>query len=916
MEDKKLFLLDAYALIFRAYYALIRAPRFTANGLNTSAIFGFVNTLEDILKKENPSHIAVCFDPSGPTFRHEAYDGYKAEREATPEDIKKAVPYIKEIIKAYNIPIIEVPGYEADDVIGTLANMAQSRGFMTYMMTPDKDFCQLVTDKIKVYRPAYKGGEYEIRGVDEVLKKYDLQSTLQVIDLLALMGDKVDNIPGCPGVGEVTAAKLIRQFGSVENMLQHTDQIKGALRGKVESNAENIKFSKFLATIKTDVPVDFDEQALRRHEINKDALRAIFDELEFKTLKNRIIGTKQETPAASPKVRQGLLFDFDAPQENVVSSDTEEPLETKLPKVETLLEVDRIDAFVAEALNEEYVGISVVVLGDNAMTAELQGIAVALNGKSCYVNAKDVLSLRPVFESKRVTKVGANIKHDMIVLRRLGIALNAPYCDIEVMHYLIQPELSHDCSRLAETYLHIDIPAKSSLYEGKSSHKAFAADVSVADIAQTVANEAQSALLLRPMLKKEISRLDMDSLLDDIELPFVEVLADMEYTGVRIDTSVLVDFSKTLTRQMQDMEAECYRLAGERFNTSSPSQVGDILFEKLKLDENAKKNKSGKYSTTEDILSKLKDRHPIVPLILNLRGVKKLLTTYVNALPELVNPVTGRIHTTYNQTVTATGRISSSNPNMQNIPVRDDEGREIRRAFIPSDGNVFFSADYSQVELRLVADLSHDKSMMESFIHNEDIHRATAAKIYHVPIDEVTADMRRHAKTANFGILYGISAFGLAERLKISRGEAKNLMDGYFRTYPTMHEYMRRCIENAKATGYVTTCFGRRRMLPDINSSNAVVRSYSERNAINAPIQGSAADIIKLAMVRIFKRFKDEGIRSKMIMQVHDELNFDVFPEELDKVTSIVTYEMQHAYNGEVPLIASSGSGANWLEAH
>ncbi|MGN0206358.1 MAG: DNA polymerase I [Muribaculaceae bacterium] len=917
MEDKKLFLLDAYALIFRAYYALLRAPRFTVNGLNTSAIFGFVNTLQEILKKENPSHIAVCFDPPGPTFRHEAYEGYKAERDETPEDIKLSVPYIKDIIRAYNIPIIEVPGYEADDVIGTLATLAEKRGFTTYMMTPDKDFCQLVTDKIKVYRPAYKGGEFEIRGVAEVLARYGLQNTSQVIDLLALMGDQADNIPGCRGVGEKTAVKLISEFGSVENLLENTDKLKGSLHDKVVNDAENIRFSKFLATIKTDVPVEFDEEALRRSEINTDALKRIFEQLEFRTLLARIIPKPQPIAAPKPKAetRQASLFDFD--------DDT--PAEAPAPAAPTakvqcdvkpMKDAAEIGALIEKALKAGKAGFALVADGDSSITATLIGAAITTGDAAGYVDAADIALFKPFFESREVLKIGTNVKRDMILLRRIGISFAAPYADTAVMHYLIQPELSHDYNRLAETYLSTEVLTEEALRGGKGKSRIPYSDIPAEMTAKFAGEMASTALALHPLLLAEIGSLGMNSLLDDIETPFVAVLADMEYTGVTIDTSVLNAFSKSLTAQMCEMEKECYALAGEEFNTSSPAQVGEILFEKLALDPKAKRGKNGKYSTTEEVLSKLKDRHPIVDLILRLRGVKKLLATYVNALPELVNPVTGRIHTTYNQTITATGRISSSNPNMQNIPVRDDEGREIRKAFVPSPGNLFFSADYSQIELRLVADISGDETMIASFLSGEDIHRSTAAKIYHVPLDEVTPDMRRHAKTANFGILYGISAFGLAERLGISRGDANVLLDGYRKTYPRITEYMQEVVADAKEKGYVTTKFGRRRMLPDINSRNAVVRGYSERNAVNAPIQGTAADVIKIAMVKIFARFAAEGVRSKMTMQVHDELNFDVIPEELPLVTKIVTEEMQNAYHGRVPLIASYSQGANWLEAH
>ena len=922
METKKLFLLDAYALIFRAYYALIRAPRFTAGGMNTSAIFGFVNTLNDILKKENPSHIAVCFDPQGPTFRHEAYEAYKAEREATPEDIKLSIPYIKEILQAYRIPIIEVPGFEADDVIASLAVKAEKQGFDTFMMTPDKDFGQLVTDHIKIYRPAYKGGEFEIRGVDEVCERYKLKSPRQVIDLLALMGDKVDNIPGCPGVGEVTAEKLIAQFGSVENLLANTDQIKGALRAKVESNAEQIKFSKFLATIVTDAPVEFNEQELRRSEINVDALRDVFERLEFRTLLKRIIepDAKPAAPAPKPANTTPSLFDFADPQPAQEAKETPQLPAPEISGEVTVAESpDKAAEAIAKAMKCPEVAIAFINTTDEAMTASLHGFAIACNGSSTYIPTPDASWLetaRKLFESDTTTKISANIKMNITVLRRLGVGFSAPYYDTEVAHYLIQPEQPHYFGRLAETYLGITAIPFESVFAKKGKSTLLRTDIDTATIAAFASQQAQILLALKPRLDADIESLGMSSLLSDIELPLIEVLADMEHTGVRIDTAALNEYSQRLTSQMNEIEQQCFELAGEKFNTASPMQVGEILFEKLKIDSKAKRTRSGQYSTTEEILVKLADRHPLVDKILQLRGVRKLLTTYVNTLPELINPTTGRIHTTFNQTVTATGRLSSTNPNLQNIPVRNDEGREIRKAFIPAEGCLFFSADYSQIELRLVADLSGDEAMTASFLSGNDVHRATAATIYHVPLDQVTDTQRRNAKTANFGILYGISAFGLAERLRIPRAEAKMLIDGYMAAYPGVQQYIANNVERAKQLGYVTTLFGRRRMLPDINSRNAVVRSFSERNAINAPIQGVAADIIKIAMVNIFREFKRLGLKSKMILQVHDELNFDVVPDELDTVRNIVKTKMMGAYSGRIPLEVSSGVGANWLEAH
>ncbi|MEG0011261.1 MAG: DNA polymerase I [Muribaculaceae bacterium] len=936
MESKKLFLLDAYALIYRAYYALMQSPRFSSKGFNTSAIYGFVNTLQDVLKKENPSHIAVCFDPAGPTFRHEAYEKYKAEREETPEDIRKSIPYIKQIIKAYRIPIIEVPRYEADDVIGTLSKLAQEHGFTTYMMTPDKDFGQLVTDKVKIYKPGFKGGEYEIRGVEEVCAKYELKTPLQVIDILALMGDKVDNIPGCPGVGNVTAIKLVKEFGSVENLLANTDKLKGALKVKVESNAEQITFSKFLATIKLDVPIEFNEKDLIREDIDADALGKIFEELEFRSLITRII-TKREGQVAviteaTPKkvITQPSLFDVVEEEVTAVEPAGEYVsskgcISSVNHKYRVIFSQHDVKILVAKILTLEKCGFYLTSTGSDAMTAVWRGIAFCTgNHESTYVELpadKDkridcVEILKKVFESNKLVKIGTDVKRDYIILHNEGINISEPYYDTTVAHYLLQPEISHDFQRLAETELsYCSIPLETVLgTKGKGQKSIIEAPIEA--VTDYSCEAADIALQLYTVLNKAIEQNEMMMLLNDIELPLISVLADMEICGIRVDVDALYEYSKALTIQMKKMELECYELAGEEFNTASPMKVGEILFDKLKIDDKAKRTKSGQYSTTEDILTKLRDKHPLVDKILELRGIKKLLTTYVNALPALINPSTGRIHTTYNQTVTATGRLSSTNPNMQNIPVRNEEGREIRRAFIPADGNIFFSADYSQIELRLVADLSNDTTMVEAFKAGEDIHQLTAAKIYHESIEDVTQDQRRKAKTANFGILYGISAFGLSERLNIPRSEAKMLIDGYLSTYPQVHDYMNKSIERAKEQGYVTTLFGRRRMLPEINSHNSVVRSFSERNAINAPIQGTAADIIKLAMVRIAKRFDKEGINSKMIMQVHDELNFDVIPKELERVTEIVTTEMQGAYKGNVSLTASYNSGHNWLEAH
>ena len=933
MNRNRLFLLDAYALIYRAYYALINAPRMSSKGFNTSAIYGFVNTLQDVLKRENPTHMAVCFDPPGPTFRHEAFEGYKAERPPTPEDIRLAIPYIKRILEAYRIPVIEKMGYEADDVIGTLAKQAQSKGFDAYMMTPDKDFGQVVDEHIFQYKPGKQGGDFEVLGVKEICDSYEFETPLQVIDYLALMGDKVDNIPGCPGVGKVTAIKLIKQFGSIESMLERTDELKGAMRTKVEENAEQIRFSKFLATIKIDVPIDLDEEALKVETPDYAALYEVFNELEFRTLITRIIGDKVKaaaTPTPAPKVESMQCSLFDAEEEN----SEEEVVEVKIANIAT--EAHRYDIIdnpatvskLAEKLSsvKEY-GVHIVTSGESSIERRIVGVAIsAMKSVAAYIpmpsdeEARRALisSMKPMFVNNLSTLVSADVKADILALANEGVQLSVEYFDVAVAHYLVQPEMSHDVARLASTMLGYDTIAWESLIksEGTSRTKRTINEIPVEQLCDYACEQADMALRLKPLLLERIQELGMSELLRDVEFTLIEVLADMEMTGVRLNEAVLNDYKSVLEARVQALEKEIYEIAGTQFNISSPAQVGEILFDRLKIDDKVKKTKSGKYSTSEDVLQSLKAKNPIVNKILDVRGLRKLLSTYVEALPQLVNPRTGRIHTTYNQTVTATGRLSSTNPNMQNIPVRSDEGREIRRAFIPAEGNVFFSADYSQIELRLVADLSGDETMVNAFNEGADIHTLTAARIYHKQLDEVLPIERSKAKTANFGILYGISAFGLSQRLEITRAEAKMLIDGYFEMFPKVREYMDLAIAKGKEQEYVTTQFGRRRMLPDINSRNAIVRGFSERNAINAPIQGTAADIIKIAMVHIFRRFKEENLRSKMIMQVHDELNFDVLPEELDRVSGIVLTEMRRAYSGRVEMIPSSGEAQNWLEAH
>ena len=925
----KLFLLDAYALIYRAYYALIKSPRINSKGFNTSAILGFVNTLEDVLKKESPTHIGVAFDPAGPTFRHEAYKEYKAQREETPEVIRLSVPIIKDIIKAYRIPILEVPGYEADDVIGTLATEAGKRGITTYMMTPDKDYGQLVSENVFMYRPKYGDKEFDVMGVEEVKAKFNIKSPAQVIDMLGLMGDSSDNIPGCPGVGEKTAQKLISEFGSIENLLEHTDQLKGAIKTKVESNVEKIKFSKFLATIKIDVPVELDMDSLKRETPDEEKLRSIFEELEFRTLLERVFKSDKKPsakPAPEKNAFQGDLFGFFA------DDNTEEQKNSSLKRLEDmpydyqLIDTeDKINDFLRIILTKDIFSLDTETTGTDAMTAELVGMSFSYEeNQAFYVPVpqnrdeaqKIVDKFKPVFENEKSIKVGQNIKYDMIVLANYGVTIKGKMFDTMIAHYALQPELHHGMDYLAEVYLKYDTIKIEELIGAKGKNQRNMRDLSPTDIYKYACEDADVTLKLKNILEKELESNGVKELFEEIEMPLVPVLAYIERNGVRIDTEALKETSKHFTIRMREIEEEIYKLAGMEFNVSSPKQVGEVLFDRLKIVEKAKKTKTGQYVTSEEVLESLKSKHQIVEKILDYRGLKKLLSTYIDTLPELINPKTGRIHTSFNQTVTATGRLSSSNPNLQNIPIRNEDGKEIRKAFIPDDGCEFFSADYSQIELRIMAHLSGDKNMIEAFKEEQDIHAATAAKIYKIDINEVTREQRSKAKTANFGIIYGISVFGLAERLNVDRKEAKELIDGYFENYPQVKAYMDESIRTAREKGYIETIFKRKRYLPDINSRNAVVRGYAERNAINAPIQGSAADIIKVAMVRIYKRFMEEGIKSKMILQVHDELNFSVLNEEKEKVQQIVISEMEAAYKMKVPLLADCGWGQNWLEAH
>ena len=922
---EKLFLLDAYALIYRAYYAFIKNPRINSKGFNTSAIMGFVNTLEDVLKKEQPTHIGIAFDPAGPTFRHEAYQQYKAQREETPEVIRLSVPIIKDIIRAYRIPILEVSGYEADDVIGTLATEAGRQGIRTYMMTPDKDYGQLVSDNVFMYRPKYGDKEFEVMGVAEVKAKFDIQSPAQVIDMLGLMGDTADNIPGCPGVGEKTAQKLIAQFGSIENLLEHTSELKGAIKTKVETNREQILFSKFLATIKTDVPIRLDMDGLKREEPDKDELKRIFEDLEFRSLLERVLGTEKKMAASSPSV-QGDLFGFFTPESTEASENS------NLTKLDDLVfdyqlidTEEKINQLLQNILTQKVFSLDTETTGTDPIRAELVGMSFSYTENQAFyvpvpadrTEAQRIVDkFKPVFENPQTLKVGQNIKYDMLVLANYGVELQGEMFDTMIAHYVLQPELHHGMDYLAEIYLHYETIKIEELIGPKGKNQKNMRDLDPINIYRYACEDADVTLKLKNVLEKELKQNDAEALFRDIEMPLVPVLAYMERNGVRIDTEALKETSRHFTARMNQIEEEVHRLAGVEFNIASPKQVGEVLFDRLKIVDKPKKTKTGQYVTSEEVLESLKGKHEIVEKILEHRGLKKLLGTYIDALPQLINPETGHIHTSFNQTVTATGRLSSSNPNLQNIPIRNEDGKEIRKAFIPDEGCEFFSADYSQIELRIMAHLSEDPHMIEAFRENQDIHAATAAKIYKEKLEDVTREQRSKAKTANFGIIYGISVFGLAERLNIDRKEAKELIDGYFENYPHVKEYMDKSIQSAREKGYIETIFRRRRYLPDINSRNAVVRGYAERNAINAPIQGSAADIIKVAMARIYRRFREEGIRSKMILQVHDELNFSVLPEEKEKVQQIVITEMESAYKMKVPLQADCGWGQNWLEAH
>ena len=918
----KLFLLDAYALIFRSYYALLRSPRINSKGLNTSAIMGFCNTLNEVLTKEKPTHIAVAFD-HGKTFRHDAYPQYKAQREETPEDIKLSVPIIKQILEALHIPILQVDGFEADDIIGTVATRFGTDGIDTFMLTPDKDYGQLIGPNVFMYRPKHGGG-YETLGEKEVESKYGIPTPAQVIDILALMGDTADNFPGCPGVGEKTAAKLINQFGSIDNMLAHTNEIKGKLRNKVEAAVEDIKISKFLATIRTDVPLQLELDEMKVQQPDEEKLRAIFEELEFKTLINKFLNKDKEKSKVVEN-QLDLFAEFAPDNPSEAKNESFESLKTtqhNYQLVDNEADLYRLCEFF---LTKETLSLDTETTSTDAISAELVGLSFSVEEKEAFYipipeNREEALKrvaiFKPVYENESILKVGQNIKYDYEVLSNYGVKLKGAMFDTMIAHYLIQPELRHNMDYMAETLLGYRTIHIEDLLGSKGKKQKNMRDLSPSEIYEYAAEDADITLRLKNVLAPKLKELNVEELFWSIEMPLVRVLADMELTGVRIDTEALKETSKIFTERMRQYEVDIFKEAGEEFNISSPKQVGDILFGKMQIMDKPKKTKTGQYVTSEEVLQSIESKHPIVRNILNYRGMKKLLSTYVEALPKLINSRTGHIHTSFNQALTATGRLSSSDPNLQNIPVRTDDGKEIRKCFIPEEGCMFFSADYSQIELRIMAHLSEDDNMMEAFREGYDIHRATAAKIWHEALDDVTDAQRKKAKQANFGIIYGITTFGLAQRMEIPNNEARALIQDYFRTFPKVQAYMEHAKELAKSKGYAETLFHRRRYLPNINSRNGTIRGFDERNAINAPIQGTEADIIKVAMVRIWNRFKEEGIRSKMILQVHDELNFSVYPDEREKVEKIVLEEMQNAYPLNVPLIADAGWGKNWLEAH
>ncbi len=919
---EKLFLFDAYAIIFRSYYAFISRPTINSKGINTSAILGFCNTLKEILDKEKPTYLGVAFD-HGKTFRHEAFPPYKAQRQETPEDIKLSVPYIKQVLEAMNIPVLQADGFEADDVIGTLATEAGRQGIDTYMLTPDKDYGQLIGPNVKMYRPRHGGG-YDVIGEKEVAAKYGIASASQVVDLLALMGDASDNYPGCPGVGEKTAVKLINQFGNTEELISHTDQLKGKMREKVEGAIDDIKMAKYLATIRTDVPIALNLEEMRVTPPNEQKLRALFDELEFKRMTERFLN-KPEIKQKTANIQLDLFAanptnGADEQKKSLYSS-----LKTTSHKYQLIDNKQEAVELYDFLRTKKNLSLDTETTSTNAIEAELVGLSFAVTENEAYyvaipANRQEALEyvdiFKPLYEDPEILKIGQNIKYDYMVLRNYGVDLQGRMFDTMLAHYVIQPELQHNMDYMAETLLNYQTVHIEELIGPKGKNQKNMRDLSPQEVYEYAAEDADITLQLKNVLEPRLKEVGAERLFWDIEMPLVKVLADMELNGVRLDTQQLKLTQQTFTERMNAYERHAYEEAGETFNIASPKQVGDILFGKMQLLEKPKRTKTGQYVTSEEVLQQLRGKAPIVDDILNYRGMKKLLGTYVEALPKLINKRTGHIHTSFNQAITATGRLSSSDPNLQNIPVRDDDGKEIRKCFIPDEGCRWFSADYSQIELRIMAHLSADENLTEAFREGFDIHRATAAKIWKESMDQVSDSQRKKAKQANFGIIYGITAFGLSQRMDIPTGEARKLIDDYFETFPKVHQYMEDAKRMAREKGYAETLYGRRRYLPDINSHNGTVRGFAERNAINAPIQGTEADIIKLAMIRIWKRFKDEGIRSKMTLQVHDELNFSVYPNEAEKVERIVLEEMQGAAKLNVPLTADAGWGDNWLEAH
>lgn len=930
---KKLFLLDAMALVFRAYFAFSNNHRINSKGLNTSAMFGFTNTLLEILKKEKPTHIAVVFDTAAPTHRHDAFEDYKAHRDEIPEDIAIAIPYIKRLVRCFNIPVVELDGYEADDIIGTFAVKAEQAGFETFMMTPDKDYGQLVTEHVHIYKPARLGNGAEILGVKEVCEKYGIERPAQVIDILGLMGDAVDNIPGVPGVGEKTATQLVQQFGSVENLLANTDQLKGKLKEKIENNKEKAILSKQLATIHCEVPVPFVEEELLLGEPNKEDLTELFTELEFRRLAQQILGQEIEVPV--PAVNENGQMDMfgtapagsaivpAAEEENITNFNT---IQNTKHQYEAVTDTDSCRQLVVQLLQQAEISFDTETTGIDALNAELVGLSFSCKAhEGWYVpvpadrgKAQELVEIfRPVYEHPTIVKIGQNVKYDMNVLANYGIRVQQPIFDTMVAHYLLQPEMRHNMNVLAETYLNYSPVSIETLIGKKGKDQGSMRDVALEEIKEYASEDADITLQLKENFAPKLKESTAGKLFSEVEIPLIPVLGAMEREGIRLDIGTLQEFSKLLEGDIMAIDKEIQSLAGTPFNVSSPKQVGDILFEVLKIAEKPKKTKTGQYATSEDILSKLSGKHPIVDKILDYREIVKLKSTYVDALPQMVNPKTGRIHTTFNQVVAVTGRLSSDNPNLQNIPIRTSRGREVRKAFVArNEEHILLSADYSQIELRIMAHLCQDPGLLEAFGNNVDIHSATAAKVFGVPLEEVNSDMRRKAKMVNFGIIYGISAFGLAERLNIPRKEAASIIENYFIQYPLIKDYMDGAIEKARKLGYVETILGRRRYLRDINSQNQTVRGFAERNAINAPIQGSAADMIKLAMIRIHDSLNNKKLRSRMVLQVHDELVFDVHKDEVDETKAIVKELMEQALPLSVPVLVEAGTGVNWLEAH